>query len=68
MPTKQSVLAAVAVFALASPAAAADIVETSIATSWEAVARLGAVAVIRTFLNYFLERDLNEVRERPRET
>jgi uncharacterized surface protein with fasciclin (FAS1) repeats len=29
MPTKQSVLAAVAVFALASPAAAADIVETA---------------------------------------
>jgi uncharacterized membrane protein len=25
---------------------------------------LGAIAVIRTFLNYFLERDLAEVRER----
>src|SRR5688572_12083216 len=36
----------------------ADIIETSITTSWEAVARLGAIAVIRTFLNYFLERDL----------
>jgi uncharacterized membrane protein len=46
---------------------AADIIETSISTSWEAVARLGAIAVIRTFLNYFLERDLAEVRERQRE-
>jgi len=43
---------------------AADIVESSITTSWEAVGRLAAVAVIRTFLNYFLERDLAEVWER----
>jgi uncharacterized membrane protein len=42
----------------------ADIIETSITTGWESVARLGAIAVIRTFLNYFLERDLAEVRER----
>ncbi|KGE02289.1 MULTISPECIES: DUF1622 domain-containing protein [Rhizobium/Agrobacterium group] len=43
---------------------AADIIETSITTDWEAVGRIAAVAVIRTFLNYFLERDLAEVRER----
>ena len=43
---------------------AADVVETSITTSWDALGRLAAVAVIRTFLNYFLERDLAEVRER----
>jgi len=43
---------------------AADIIETSISTSWEAIARVGAIALIRTFLNYFLERDLEEVRER----
>jgi len=42
---------------------AADIIETAITTDWEALARLGAVAVIRTFLNYFLERDMSEVRE-----
>lgn len=42
---------------------AADIIETSITTDWEAIARVGAIAVIRTFLNYFLERDLSEVRE-----
>ncbi|HEX5072147.1 MAG TPA: DUF1622 domain-containing protein [Gemmatimonadaceae bacterium] len=43
---------------------AADIIESSITTRWESVARLGAVAVIRTFLNYFLERDVAEARER----
>ncbi len=43
---------------------AADIIETSITTDWESVGRVGAVAVIRTFLNYFLERDLEDVRER----
>jgi uncharacterized membrane protein len=46
---------------------AADIIETSITTSWDAVGRIAAVAVIRTFLNYFLERDLSEVRGRQRE-
>jgi uncharacterized membrane protein len=42
---------------------AADIIETSIAPSWEEVGKLGAIAVIRTFLNYFLERDLAELRD-----
>jgi uncharacterized membrane protein len=42
---------------------AADIIETSIAPTWDDVGRLGAIALIRTFLNYFLERDLAEVRE-----
>jgi uncharacterized membrane protein len=46
---------------------AADIIETSITTSWEAVGRIAVIAVIRTFLNYFLERDLDEVRTRQRE-
>jgi uncharacterized membrane protein len=46
---------------------AADIIETSITTSWDAVARIAAIAVIRTFLNYFLDRDLEEVRRRQRE-
>jgi uncharacterized membrane protein len=45
----------------------ADIIESSITPTWEAIVRLGAVAVVRTFLNYFLERDLAEVRERQRE-
>ena len=43
---------------------AADIIESSITPSWEAIAKLGAIAVIRTFLNYFLGRDMEETRER----
>ena len=43
---------------------AADIIETSITTDWQAIARLGAIAVIRTFLNFFLERDVTDLRER----
>lgn len=43
---------------------AADILESAITTDWDAVGRLAAIAVIRTFLNYFLERDLADVRER----
>ena len=46
---------------------AADIIETSITTDWEAVGRIAAIAVIRTFLNYFLDRDLEEVRKRQHE-
>ena len=40
---------------------AADIVGTSISPSWQEVGQLGAIAVIRTFLNFFLERDLAEL-------
>ena len=47
---------------------AADIIETSITTSWEAVGRIAAIAVIRTFLNFFLERDLEDTRKRQRES
>ena len=46
---------------------AADIIEMSITTSWEAVGRIAAVALIRTFLNYFLDRDLEDVRRRQHE-
>lgn len=46
---------------------AADIIETSITTDWEAIARVGAIAVIRTFLNFFLERDFEERKEMPGE-
>ena len=46
---------------------AADIIETSIRTDWESIARLGAIAVIRTFLNYFLERDLKDLQEQQSE-
>jgi uncharacterized membrane protein len=42
---------------------AADIIETAIAPGWMDIGQLAAIAVIRTFLNFFLERDLNEARE-----
>jgi uncharacterized membrane protein len=41
---------------------AADIIETSITTDWQAIARVAAIAVIRTFLNYFLEKDFSELK------
>ena len=37
---------------------AADIVRTAIAPTWTALGQLAAIAVIRTFLSFFLERDL----------
>lgn len=46
---------------------AADIVETAGAPGWDEVGRLGAIAVIRTFLSYFLERDVSETRKLQRE-
>ncbi|QKC73557.1 DUF1622 domain-containing protein [Mesorhizobium loti] len=47
---------------------AADIIETSVAPSWDDVGRLAAIAVIRTFLNFFLERDQREARELQQES
>jgi uncharacterized membrane protein len=47
---------------------AADVIETSIAPTWEEIGRLGAIAVIRTVLNFFLERDLAEVQQREAES
>jgi uncharacterized membrane protein len=47
---------------------AADIVGTSIAPTWDDIGRLAAIAGIRTFLNFFLDRDLEEIRERQRRT
>ena len=37
---------------------AADIIRSVIAPTWLDIGQLGAIAVIRTFLNYFLEKDL----------
>lgn len=42
---------------------AADIITSVVSPSWADIGQLGAVAVIRTFLNYFLERDLDEAIE-----
>ena len=45
---------------------AADIIESSLATNWgwDELGRLAAIAVIRTFLNFFLERDLEKMERR----
>lgn len=42
---------------------AADIIGSVATPTWEEVGILGAIAVIRTFLNYFLGRDLAEAGE-----
>lgn len=42
---------------------AADIIESSLTPDWEDIGRLASIAVIRTFLNYFLGRDLVEETE-----
>jgi uncharacterized membrane protein len=42
---------------------AADIVGTAIAPTWQEIGQLGAIAAIRTALNFFLERDLAELGE-----
>jgi uncharacterized membrane protein len=40
----------------------ADILSTAIAPSWDQIGKLGAIAVIRTALNYFLMREMREER------
>ena len=42
----------------------ADILNTTISPSFDALGRLGAIAVIRTFLNYFLNKELEAEQER----
>lgn len=42
---------------------ASDILKTAIAPTYENLIQLGAIAVIRTFLNYFLSKELKELPE-----
>jgi uncharacterized membrane protein len=37
---------------------AADILATAIAPTWDDIGKLAAIAVLRTSLNYFLEREI----------
>jgi len=46
---------------------AADLLGTTVAPSWDQLGRLGAIAVIRTFLNYFLAREIDEEERSQRE-
>lgn len=43
---------------------AADIIGTAFAPTWDDIGQLAAIAVIRTFVNFFLERDLAEQEKR----
>jgi uncharacterized membrane protein len=41
---------------------AADILSTSVAPSWDRIGKLGAIAIIRTALNFFLSREMKDER------
>jgi uncharacterized membrane protein len=43
---------------------AADIVRTAVAPTWEDIGKLAAVAAIRTALNFFLQREINQEERR----
>jgi uncharacterized membrane protein len=40
---------------------AADIIRTAIAPTWTDIGQLASIAAIRTFLNYFLESDIEKL-------
>ena len=43
---------------------AADILRTAVAPTWNEIGKLGAIVVIRTVLNWFLQRDIDQARKR----
>lgn len=43
---------------------AGDIIQTIVIPSWETLAMLGGIVVIRTVIAFFLGRDLHELREK----
>lgn len=45
----------------------ADILSTAIAPSWDQIGKLGAIAVIRTALNFFLHHEMREAQHDLRE-
>src|SRR5215469_16609014 len=47
---------------------AADIVRTAVSPTWTDIGQLAAIGMIRTFLNYFLEKDLQKNEARAAET
>ena len=44
---------------------AADVLRSAISPTWDDIGQLAAIAVIRTFLNYFLEKDIEKYGEAP---
>jgi uncharacterized membrane protein len=47
---------------------AADILATAVAPSWDDIGRLAAIIVLRTLLNYFLEREVNQAASQAKES
>jgi len=45
-------------------ALAADILRTAVAPSWDEIGKLAAIAVLRTALNFFLQREIDGARAR----
>jgi uncharacterized membrane protein len=43
---------------------AADVVSTTVAPDWSQIGHVAAIAAIRTFLTYFLDRDIERVRSK----
>ena len=46
---------------------AADIAATAVSPSWSAVGKLAAISAIRTFLNFFLEREVKALAKEKRD-
>ena len=46
---------------------AADIAATAVSPSWSAVGKLASISAIRTFLNFFLEREVKELAKAKRD-
>lgn len=42
----------------------ADVLATAVAPSWDDIGKLAAIAVLRTGLNYFLGKELKEIKHR----
>ena len=47
---------------------AADILRTAVAPTWNDIGQLAAIVVLRTVLNYFLQREVAKVELRSRQT
>lgn len=47
---------------------AADIVATAVSPSWDAIGKLGAVTGIRTFLNFFLQKEVQVLEAKTQQT
>lgn len=45
---------------------AADVLRTAVAPTWNEIGQLAAIVVLRTALNYFLQREIDQAAERQR--